>query len=299
MELLILGTLAFDGIETPKGLASDILGGSGSHCALAAALHAQVGMVTVVGEDFPDDWKTLLEKQGVDLTGVEVKPGGTLRWTCRYEPDMNIRHTTGLALNVLVDYEPKLPESYRDVPFVFLGNDSPARQRKVLSQVRNPQFVMCDTMNHWIETEREDLDQLLREVDGVVVNDEEARLLTGVHNLISAGNRILDMGPRLAIIKKGEHGAFLFSRFAHYALPAFPLEEVVDPTGAGDSFAGGIMGYLASRGRVNLWNLKRAMAHGTVAASYTVEQYGTQRIVEVSKKEIEQRYEEFVQFITP
>lgn len=299
MELVILGSMAFDDIETTGGTRKAVLGGSGSHCALAASLHAKVGLVGVVGEDFPDASREALRGHGIDLTGVETRPGKTLRWSCRYEADMNIRHTTGLELNVLEDFDPVLPESYRSAKFVFLGNDSPARQRALLKQFTSPRFVVCDTMNHWINSERDELDALLREVDGLVINDEEARLLTGQENLIAAGNRILDLGPRVVLLKKGEHGAFLFSAFAHYAIPAYPLDHVVDPTGAGDSFAGGLMGHLASRARVTVPNLKKAMAHGTITASFTVQGFGPEGLLAARSTDIENRYENFIQFITP
>ncbi|MBK8101186.1 MAG: sugar kinase [Planctomycetes bacterium] len=298
MSLLVVGSTAFDTVETPHGIARDCLGGSSTYFALAARLFTNVRLVSVVGDDFPPASRQLLESRGIDLTGVEVKPGKTFRWHGRYSADMNSRSTIDVQLNTFGDFKPKVPAASKDTPFVFLANGSPGTQMSVLEQMQKPKFCVADTMDLWIERERDGLLKLLQRIDGIIVNDAEARMLTGRHNLIDAGRAILDLGPRLAIVKKGEHGSFLFSHWFHWALPAYPTSAVVDPTGAGDSFAGGFMGHLATCDTVSLWNMKRAIAYGTVTASLTVEGFGVDRLAAVDRAAVERRYHELLQFVS-
>ncbi|MBL8729789.1 MAG: sugar kinase [Planctomycetes bacterium] len=298
MSLLVVGSTAFDTVETPHGTATECLGGSSTYFSLAARLFTPVRLVSVVGADFPAQYRRLLEERGIDLTGLEKKPGKTFRWHGRYSQDMNSRETLEVQLNTFGDFQPKVPAAFRDTPFVFLANGSPATQRSVLEQMEAPRFCVADTMDLWIERDRDALVELLRRIDGLIVNDSEVKQLTGKTNLIQAGRACLALGPKLVIVKKGEHGCFVFSNFFHYALPAYPTEAVVDPTGAGDSFAGGFMGYLATCDTISLWNMKRAVAYGTVTASLTVEGFGVERIAGADMETVQRRYHELQQFVT-
>jgi sugar/nucleoside kinase (ribokinase family) len=297
MSVLVVGSTAFDTVETPFGKREDCLGGSSTYFGLAAVLFGEVRLVSVVGADFPAASRALLERRGIRLDGLEVGPGKTFRWSGRYSADMNSRDTLDVQLNTFGDFRPKVPAVFADTRFVFLANGSPGTQASVLDQVERPSFTVADTMDLWIETERDALLELLRRIDGVVVNDQEVKLLTGETNLIRAGRRVLEMGPKLVLLKKGEHGCFLFSNFFQHALPAYPTERVVDPTGAGDSFAGGFMGFLATCDTLSLWNMKRAMAYGTVTASLTVEDFGVDRLAAATRDEVERRYHELIQFV--
>jgi sugar/nucleoside kinase (ribokinase family) len=297
MTVLVVGSVAFDSIETPHGKRDRCLGGSASYFGLAARLFTPVRLVSVVGEDFPPAHRDLLSRSGVDLAGLERKAGKTFSWSGRYAADMNARTTLQVELNTFGDFAPKVPAAYADTRFVFLANGSPRTQAAVLEQMRDPRFVVADTMNLWIETEREALDALVRRVDGLILNDEEARMLTGESNLIRAGERTLALGPKLVILKKGEHGAFLFSTFFQFALPAYPTSAVVDPTGAGDSFAGGFMGYLAGQEALNVGHIKRAIAYGTVTASVTVEGFGVDALAACDRAKVERRYHDLMQFV--
>lgn len=297
MSLLVVGSTAFDTVETPHGKAADCLGGSSTYFCLAARLFTSTRLVSVVGEDFPDAHRALLAERDIDLAGLETKPGKTFRWHGRYSSDMNSRDTIDVQLNVFGDFKPKVPTQYRNTPFVFLANGSPGTQASVLDQVERPKFCVADTMDLWIEHERKGLADLLPRIDGLIVNDTEVKQLTGKSNLIQAGRAVLEMGPKLVIVKKGEHGCFVFSNFFHYALPAYPTEDVVDPTGAGDSFAGGFMGYLATCDSISVWNLKRAVAYGTVTASITVEGFGVDAIAAADRPRIERRFHELQQFV--
>lgn len=299
MSLLVVGSLAFDDIESPSGRRENILGGSATYFSLAASAFSPVRLVGPVGEDFPLDVTAPWKERGIDTAGVEVVRGGkTFRWSGRYAGDMNAAETLRTELNVLGTFQPKIPEKFRSSDFLFLANTHPATQRSVLRQVERPRFVLADTMNLWIETEREALQGLLREVDGLLLNDEEARMLAGTRNLIAAGKKILELGPKVVIVKKGEHGSFLFSTYQFFALPAYPLNSVVDPTGAGDTFAGGLMGSLARGRAVTIGNIKRGMVYGTVTASFTVEEFGTEAIASMDARAAEARYEEFLQFVS-
>jgi sugar/nucleoside kinase (ribokinase family) len=311
MSLLVVGTIAFDEIETPSGRVSDETGGSAVYFALAASRFTGVRIVGTVGADFPKDRLAMFSAASansgrtneVDLAGVEtVKRGKTFRWSGRYRGDMNSAETLETQLNVLATFDPKLPVAYRTTPFVFLANTAPAVQLSVLDQTEDAakagqRFVMADTMNHWIEHAKDGLLEVLRRVDAVILNDGEARMLTGERNLIRAGQKVLALGPKAAIVKKGEHGAFLFSTYVFHAIPAYPVSEVVDPTGAGDSFAGGLMGYLARTGRVSVANLKRGMVYGTVAASFTVSDFGTRALARATREDFDLRLAEFEHFV--
>lgn len=292
--IAVVGSVAFDTIETPTGRAEEVLGGSATHFAVAASYFAPVRLVAVVGEDFPRDARDYLASRGIDLSGLEVGSGRSFRWTGRYHEDLNVRDTLKLELNVFADFKPRLAEAVRRTPYVFLANIDPTLQEGVLDQFIGPTLVACDTMNHWIEGARAALEQLLPRVDLLVVNDEEARLLSGERNVARAARRILDRGPKRVLIKRGEYGAILFSAASVFAVPAYPLEEVFDPTGAGDSFAGGLMGYLAATGDHSERGLRRAIVYGSVLASYVVEDFGGRRLATVSRDDVERRYRQFV-----
>jgi sugar/nucleoside kinase (ribokinase family) len=292
--IAVVGSVAFDTIETPSGRAADVLGGSATHFAVAASYFAPVRLVAVVGEDFPAAERDLLAARGIDLTGLEVRPGRTFRWTGRYHEDMNVRDTLHLELNVFADFRPRLDPVTRRAPYVFLANIDPALQDGVLAQFDRPALVACDTMNHWIESTRPALEALLPKVDLLIVNDEEARLLSGERNVSRAARCILDRGSKSVLVKRGEYGAILFSPGSVFAVPAYPLETVFDPTGAGDSFAGGLMGYLASTGDRSQSGLRRAIVYGSVLASFVVEDFGSRRLHTLTRDDIDRRYRQFV-----
>ena len=294
MSLVVVGSIALDTLETPLGRATDVLGGAASYFAIAASFFAPVRMVGIVGEDFPRHELDWFGSRGIDLAGVEVRPGRSLRWTGRYHEDMNMRDTLAFEANVFEAFAPELPEAYRDAPFVFLANIAPALQARVLEQMRAPRLVGADTMNLWIETTRDELHGLLRRVPLLMLNDEEARLLSGERNMVRAARRILALGPESVMIKRGEYGVLYFSGETVFAVPAYPLEEVFDPTGAGDSFAGGVMGYLAHSGDLSPAGLRRAIVYGSVLASFAVEAFGLDRLRRLGRDEIERRYRQFV-----
>ena len=292
--IAVVGSVAFDTIETPIGRAEEVLGGSATHFAVAASYFAPVHLVAVVGEDFPEAERDYLASRDIDLSGLEIRPGRTFRWTGRYHEDMNVRDTLDLQLNVFADFRPSLSEDIRRAPIVFLANIDPRLQDSVLEQFDDPTLVACDTMNHWIDSARVPLEALLPRVDLLVLNDEEARQLSGEQNISRAARRILDLGPRSVLVKRGEYGAILFSPESVFAVPAFPLEEVFDPTGAGDTFAGGLVGYLAATGERSEGGLRRAIVYGSVLASYVVEDFGGQRLRTLTHDDIERRYRQFV-----
>lgn len=298
MSLLVIGTLAYDDIETAHDSRQGVLGGSATYCAVAASHFVDPRLVGVVGEDFAESDSERLREAGVSTEGLEVAEGKTFRWGGRYEEDWNTRHTLFTDLNVLEHFDPKVPEAYQDSRFVFLANAAPAVQLRALEQVERPSFVMADTMNLWIDIARDDLAALLRRVDAIVLNDEEARMLTGERNLIRAAGQVLGLGPRLVVLKKGEHGAFLMGSDVHFSLPAYPVESVVDPTGAGDSFAGGFMGHLARTGDMEPATLRQAMLHGTVTASFCVEDFGIGPLAGRSSDELAARYSDLLGIVT-
>jgi len=298
MSLIVIGTLAYDDIETAHAARKGVLGGSATYCAVAASHFTKPRLVGVVGNDFQESDVKKLQASGVDTKGLEVADGKTFRWGGRYEEDWNTRHTTFTDLNVLEHFAPKVPAGQRDSKFVFLANAAPAVQLQALEQVEHPTFVMADTMNLWIDIAREDLTNLLRRVDAIVLNDEEARMLTGESNLIRAAGQVLGMGPKLVVLKKGEHGAFLMGSDVHFSLPAYPVENVVDPTGAGDSFAGGFMGYLTAQNSIDPAHLRKAMLHGTVTASFCVEDFGIGPLAERNADELAARYDDLLGIVT-
>lgn len=301
-KLLIVGTVAFDAIETPFGKTDKILGGAGTYIGLAASQYGvDAGLVSVVGEDFPENYLKLLSDRDIDLTGLEtVKGGKTFFWEGRYHNDLNTRDTLATELNVLADFEPKVPEAYRDADIVMLGNLHPGIQMDVIKQMKErPKFVVLDTMNYWMDNTLEALHQVLQYTDALAINDGEARQLAGEYSLVKAAAKIQQMGPKYVIIKKGEHGALLFHDEKVFFAPALPLEDVFDPTGAGDTFAGGFVGYLAQTGNISFGNLKRAVIHGSNLASFCVEKFGTERMEQLKPKEIQQRllqFKELTQF---
>jgi sugar/nucleoside kinase (ribokinase family) len=292
MALLVVGSVALDTVETPFGRREEVLGGSASYFSLCASFFGTTRMVAVVGEDFPEEHLRLFAARGVDLAGLTRRPGRTFRWRGRYEFDLNTAHTLDTQLNVFADFRPELPEAFRDSQYVFLGNIDPDLQRAVLAQVRAPRFVACDTMNFWIGSKRESLLETLRKVDLLFVNDAEARQLAGEHNVVKAARWILGNGPRAVVVKRGEHGALFFSGEEVFAASAYPLPAVFDPTGAGDSFAGGFMGYLARIRREDPAALRRAIVLGSVLASFAVEQFGPDRLRALEPREIRARYAE-------
>jgi sugar/nucleoside kinase (ribokinase family) len=295
MSLLVVGSVALDSVETPFGKAEEVLGGSATFFSASACHLTAVQLVGVVGDDYPIARLDALTERGVDLAGLERAEGRSFRWRGRYRHDLNAAETLETHLGVFSNFSPKIPAQFRTAPFVFLGNIDPRLQLGVLTQVEKPKLVACDTMNFWIESRRPDLLELLKHVDCITLNDGEARQLTEKYNLIRAARWIMDRGPRLVIIKKGEHGAFMFVGKTIFFAPAYPLEEVFDPTGAGDSFAGGFLGQLARSGDQSQGGLRRAIVYGSVVASFTVEDFGVKRLTDVSLAEIEERYQRFVQ----
>jgi sugar/nucleoside kinase (ribokinase family) len=294
MSVLVVGTVAFDSIEAPSGSVERVLGGSASYFALGASFFAPVRIVGVIGEDFPQDYLDLFTQRGVDIEGIKRERGETFHWRGRYHEDINVRDTIELHLNVLAGFEPQLPDNYRDAEYVFLGNIDPVMQLEVLNQIRHMKLVICDTMDYWIRESPEALKKVLQRIEMLVINDSEARLLSGYSNIVQAARAILRMGPKMVLIKRGEYGVLQFSDSSIFATPAYPLEEVFDPTGAGDSFAGGLMGQLARSGDLSQGSLRRAIVYGSVVASFTVEDFGVKRLTDTSLAEIEGRYQKFV-----
>lgn len=292
-ELLVVGSIGIDTIRTPHGDAEDVLGGSCTYFAYAAGFFCRVNLVGVVGTDFSDANRGILGERNVDLDGLEVQEGETFRWTGRYLDDMNTRETLDTQLNVFADFQPKIPERYRQAKYLFLANGPSDTQAAVLDQVDKPALTMLDTMDLWIDISRRSLTALLARVDAMVLNDEEAQLLSGKINLVEAAREILAMGPKTLIIKKGSHGAVLVQDEGYFALPAYPLEHVVDPTGAGDSFAGALMGHLTATDDASHDNLRRALAYATVTASYTCEGFSVEALRKISRDDIDARYEQF------
>jgi sugar/nucleoside kinase (ribokinase family) len=292
MPLLVVGSIALDTVETPTDRRENVLGGSAVFFSYAASYFAPVRLAGAVGEDWPAEFTRLLQSRAIDTSAVHTVAGGkTFRWTGKYAPNMNDRETLEVHLNVLASYQPQLSDECRRAKFVFLGNAAPANQLRVLDQLIGPTLTVADTMDLWISTQRDELLELLRRVDGLVLNDAEARLLTDDENLIRAGRRVLDLGPRFVVIKKGEHGALFFSHYETYVLPAYPTPQVVDPTGAGDAFAGGMMGYLAERDNFDPTTLKQAMAYGIVVASFAVEDFSLDRLRTIERAEVDRRME--------
>jgi len=293
--LVVVGSVAIDTIETEQGgRATEVLGGAATYFAVAASFFTPVQLVGVVGDDFPKQDLDWFRARGIDLSGLEVRTGRTMRWTGRYHEDMNVRDTLSFEANVFDGYMPTLPAAYCDAPFVFLANIAPALQARVLDQVKSPRLVGADTMNLWIDIARPELEQLLRRVPLLIINDEEARLLSGERNMIRAARKIMALGPTSLMIKRGEYGVLYFSGDTVFSAPAYPLEEVFDPTGAGDTFAGGVMGYLAAAGDASAASVRKAIVYGSVVASFTVEAFSLERLRTLTRDDIERRYREFV-----
>ncbi len=300
MSLVVVGSMAFDAIETPFGKSDKIIGGAGTYIAWCASNFTQpIKQISVVGGDFPQEELDALTARGVNLEGVQIKKDEkTFFWSGRYHLDMNSRDTLDTQLNVLENFQPVVPDSYQDCEFLMLGNLVPAVQRSVIEQLKNrPKLIVLDTMNFWMEIALEDLKVTLSMVDVLMVNDSEARQLSGEHSLVKAAAKIMEMGPKYLVIKKGEHGALLFHEKQIFFAPALPLEDVFDPTGAGDTFAGGFIGHLARTKDISFENMKTAIIVGSAMASYCVEKFGTQRLREISDADIESRLNEFVQLV--
>jgi sugar/nucleoside kinase (ribokinase family) len=299
MPLLVVGSIALDCIETPTAKRDDVLGGSAVFFSYAASFFSPVRMIGAVGEDWPRQHTDLLETRGIDTSGLQTIPGGrTFRWRGRYLPNMNDRETLEVHLNVLGEFQPKLNGTHRDCRFLFLGNASPVVQLSVLDQAKGAELTVADTMDLWINIQRDELGQLLKRIDGLVLNDSEAKLLAEDENLVRAGQAVLAMGPKFVVIKKGEHGAMFFSEHEMYVMPAFPTATVVDPTGAGDSFAGGMMGHLAALGRFDAQALKEALAYGVVTASFTVEDFSLDRLATLSRHDLDRRLADYRRMLT-
>jgi sugar/nucleoside kinase (ribokinase family) len=292
MSVLVVGSVALDSVETPSGGRTEILGGSASFFSTVASFFAPVSLVAVVGDDFPEEHLRFFRERSIDLQGLRRARGRTFRWKGRYGANLNEAETLDTELNVFEQFRPELPASYREARYVFLANIDPDLQSLVLDQVRAPQFVACDTMNFWIRGKPESLRRTLARVDCVLLNDTEARLLSGEHNLVRAARKVRALGPKRVVVKRGEHGALVFDDEI-FAVPAYPLEEVRDPTGAGDSFAGGMMGHLASRGEVDGPALRRAAVMGSVAASFAVEDFSLDALKRISRDDLEARYQSF------
>ncbi len=299
MSLVVVGSMAFDAIETPFGKSDKIIGGAGTYIAWCASNYTPVKQISVVGGDFPQAELDILTERGVDLEGVQIKKDEkTFFWSGRYHMDMNTRDTLDTQLNVLGSFEPVVPDSYQDCEFLMLGNLAPSVQRSVIEQLKTrPKLIVMDTMNFWMEIAMDDLKQTLAMVDLLMVNDSEARELSGEYSLVKAAAKIMQMGPKYLIIKKGEHGALLFHGSNVFFAPALPLEEVFDPTGAGDTFAGGFIGHIAKTKDISFENMKTAIIVGSAMASFCVEKFGTQRLREINKADIDARLDEFVQLV--
>lgn len=300
MSLVVVGTVAFDAIETPFGKTDKIIGGAATYSGTSASYFTKnIKLVSVVGDDFPMDMIEQFRKSGLSTEGLQVKKGQkTFFWSGKYHTDMNTRDTLDTQLNVLLDFDPVIPDSYQDCEFLMLSNLMPQLQKKVIERMRNrPKLIVMDTMNFWMETQWDALLETIKLVDVLTVNDSEARQLTGEHSLVKAAQKILAMGPRYLVIKKGEHGALLFNKDQVFFAPALPLEDVFDPTGAGDTFAGGFIGHIAATRDISFENMKRGIIYGSAMASFCVEKFGLERLVGLSSNEIEERVQQFVELV--
>jgi len=293
MSVLVVGSVAFDSVETPFGKAEEVLGGSGTYFSTSASFFTNVDLVAVVGEDFPAEHLEFLRSRDVNLDGLKTAPGRTFRWKGRYEYDLNEAHTLDTQLNVFESFRPELPEGYRDAEYVFLANIDPELQLDVLKQVRRPKMVACDTMNFWIEGKRQALVKTLGHVDFLLINEGEVRQLAREPNLVKAARAILAMGPKTLVVKRGEYGVVMFTEHSIFSAPAYPLESVFDPTGAGDTFAGGFMGYLSSTRNLSEASIRQAIVFGSAMASFTVEDFSLDRLKRLEFPEIEDRFRKF------
>jgi len=295
MSLLITGSIALDSVKTPVEEHHDLLGGSASYASIAASFFTPVNLVGIVGTDFPRPYMDLFQRHGVNLAGLQIADGKTFRWSGEYEWDLNQRKTLSVCLNVFEKFQPNLPEYYRGAPYVFLANISPQLQLHVLAQVKQPKFIIADTMDLWINIAKEPLLELLQKIDCLILNESEARELTKQTSLIKAGKALLKLGPKYVCIKKGEHGCLLFAHDLFFSAPAYPLEDIHDPTGAGDCFAGAFAGYLAKTGAITHDTLRKAVIYGSVLASYNVEAFSLGRLQTLTQEDIASRYEAFKQ----
>jgi sugar/nucleoside kinase (ribokinase family) len=293
MGILVVGSVALDSVITPFGKKDDVLGGSATYFSLAASYFTNVSIIAVVGEDFSESHISFLSQKGIDLSGLQRQRGKTFRWKGEYHKDLNTRTTLDTQLNVFADFSPKLLSSHCSHEYLFLGNIDPDLQRSVLEQMKRPKLVACDTMNYWIETKRESLMKTLAVIDLLVINDEEARQLANEPNLIRAARMILSMGPKMLVIKRGEYGVLMFGPNSIFGIPAYPLENVVDPTGAGDTFAGGLMGYLTAAKTIDDSALRKAVVFGSVMASFNVTDFGPQQLGNLTYSQVESRFREF------
>ena len=300
MSVLTVGTVAFDAIETPFGKTDKIVGGAATYISLSASFFTnKLNLVSVVGEDFPNSAIQMLKEKSIDTRGLQIKKGEkTFFWSGKYHEDMNTRDTIETQLNVLENFNPIIPKEFKESDYLMLGNLMPSVQKKVLEQMnKKPKLIVLDTMNFWMDLFMSDLKEALKNVDVLTINDEEARQLSGEYSLVKAAKLILKMGPKYLIIKKGEHGALLFNSEEVFFAPALPLEEVFDPTGAGDSFAGGFIGYLAKTNDISFDNMKRAVINGSVMASFCVEKFGTQKLTQIKQEDVDKRIEEFLNLV--
>ncbi|HSZ58672.1 MAG TPA: PfkB family carbohydrate kinase [Tepidisphaeraceae bacterium] len=296
MSLLVTGSIGIDTVETPHGRREDVIGGSAVYFSYAASFFSPVRLVGVVGDDCPRKLLNVFENRDVDASGLEIRNGSkTFRWHGSYVQDMNQAVTVEVDLNVLAERAPKIPHNFLDSKYVFLANTHPVLQQEMLASLRSPRLIVADTMNLWIQTEQPELRKLLTKIHGLVLNDGEARLLTEEQNLIAAARQVLKLGPKFVVIKKGEHGCLMCSERGEFVLPAFPAERVIDPTGAGDSFAGGMMGYLATQGTFSASTLKRALAYGTVVASFTIADFSLAGLQAADREQIDDRWHDFKQ----
>ena len=295
-EVLVVGSVALDSVETPYGSQEEALGGSATYSSVSASFFTPVNLVGVVGADFPKKYLDILKRRRIDLEGLEIRKGKSFRWQGRYGYDLNVAFTLSTELNVFEEFDPKLPKKYRDLSYVFLANIDPDLQHSVLSQLRKPRFVALDSMEFWIKKKRRSLLRLLKKVDLVLLNDQEARALTENTNLALAGKALIQSGPRMALIKKGEHGVLFFTKDFVFSTPAYLLEAIKDPTGAGDTFAGGFIGYLAKGGKLDDASIRKAIIYGNVMASFAVEDFGLNRLFSLKNSEIEKRFNEFKTF---
>jgi len=300
MSLLVVGTVAFDAIETPFGKTDKIVGGAASYISLAASYFTKdIQLVSVIGDDFPDSFLNTLKLQGIKLDGLQIKKGEkSFFWSGKYHNDLNNRDTIDTQLNVLANFDPIVPESSKNCEFLMLGNLVPAVQQSVISQLSSrPKLIVLDTMNFWMDIAMDELKKTIASIDVLTINDSEARQLSGEYSLVKAAQKILEMGPKVLVIKKGEHGALLFNKEEVFFAPALPLEEVFDPTGAGDSFAGGFIGYLAKTKDISFENMKRAIIFGSAMASFTVERFGTEKLIGLTQDQINERVQQFVDLV--
>lgn len=293
MSILVVGSVAIDSVKTPFGKRAEALGGSATYFSIAASFFSKVNMVATVGEDFPKKYINLFKNKGIGIEGLHVAKGKTFRWEGRYDYDLNTARTIATHLNVFQDFRPEVPKDLKDSKFVFLANIDPELQYNVLKQVTHPKLVACDSMNYWLEHKKKEFERMLEKVDILLLNDSEARQFTGEPNLMRAARIIVNFGPKAVIIKKGEHGVIYFSKDSHFIAPAYLLETVYDPTGAGDTFAGGMIGYLSKAGNINETNIRKSIIYGSILASFAVEDFSVDRMLEISMDDINTRYDHF------